>query len=167
MHCGTGRMSEMNKAIGNQVLLTSDHVRGWQEELQRWEGKKAEAEARIAELHRKLEAASFLSGLSFPLPAPAIAGAGEQDHGSMGDTSKRILGGFDRLVQHNELKAELRKIPKFRDSLDKNPAYYYTMIARLKTSGDIRKVGKKIRLIHKEETPTEGNPAGASKTVEG
>jgi len=152
----------MNKAIGTQVLLTGEQVRGWQEDLQRWEAKKAEAETHIADLRRKLEAASFLSGLSFPLPAPIAPAEGEQDHGSMGETSKRILAEMDRTVRHSELKAELRKIPKFRDSLDKNPGYYYTMIARLRTSGDIRKVGKKIRLVHKGETPPEGNPEDAS-----
>ena len=80
----------------------------------------------------------------------------------MGETAKRILAGTDKLVRHSELRAELVKYPKFRESLDKNPGYYYTMIARLKAAGDIRKVGKKIRLIQKDETPPEGNPEGAS-----
>jgi hypothetical protein len=160
-------MSEMNKAIGNQVLLTSDQVRGWQEDLQRWEAKRAEAEVRIADLRRKLEAASFLSGLSFPPPASVTSGEGEHDQESMGDALKRILAELDRPARPSELQVELRKISKFRESLDKNPAYLYTVIARLKVKGDIKKFGKRIRLAHKDEASPEGNPEDASKTVEG
>lgn len=43
-----------------------------------------------------------------------------------------------------------------------NGAYYYTMINRLVKREEVKKVGKKIRLIHNNETPPEGNPEGAS-----
>ncbi len=152
----------MNRVIGNQVLLTSDDVRGWQEELQRWEAKKVEAEARIADLNRKLEAASFLSGLSFPPPAPVLAGEGDQDQGSMGDAVKRLLADLDRPARPAEINTLLQRIPKFRESLEKNPAYLYTVIARLKVKGDIKKAGKRIKLFRKEETPPEGNPEGVT-----
>lgn len=154
-------MSEMNKTVGNQVLLTSDDVRHWQEELQKAESAKAQAEGRIVELHKKLEAAALLSGASFPLPA--ITGdEGEDGQESMGDAAKRLLATFSRPIQHHELQTELRKIQRFREMLDKNAgAYYYTIIQRLAKRGDIKKVGKKIRLIHKNEAPPEGNPESA------
>jgi hypothetical protein len=161
-------MSEMNNAMGNQVLLTSDQVRGWQEELQQWEAKKKEAEAHIDDLYRKLEAASFLSGLSFPPPAPVAVVDSHQDQGSMGDAVKRILEELNRPARPGELYALLEKIPKFRESLEKNPAYLYTVIARLKAKGDIKKAGKRVKLAHKDEAPSEGTPEGAPKsTVEG
>jgi hypothetical protein len=161
-------MSEMHRTLGNQVLLTSDQVRGWQEELQRWEAKKKEAEARIADLNRKLEAASFLSGVTFPPPVSVAAVNGDQDQGSMGDAVKRLLGELDRPARPAELNTLLQKIPKFRESLEKNPAYLYTVIARLKVKGDVKKAGKRIKLAHKDEAPSEGTPEGAPKsTAEG
>jgi hypothetical protein len=43
--------------------------------------------------------------------------------------------------------------------LEKNAgAYYYTVIARLIKAGDVKKSGKKIRLVPKNETPPEENP---------
>lgn len=75
---------------------------------------------------------------------------------------KRILGTFPGLVAHHELQAELRKVPHFREMLDKHKgAYYYTLIKRFTDGGEIKKVGKRIRLIHKIEAPSEGNPEGA------
>lgn len=151
----------MNKAIGNQVLLTSDQVRGWQEDLQRWEARKTEADEHIDELKRKLDAAKLLSGLTFaPLESSTQV---ETEPGSMGETTKQILAEFDRPARHRELRESLRKYPKFRESLDKNPAYYYTMIARLvnNPNSGVRRIGRKIRLTHKNEAPTEGNPEGA------
>jgi hypothetical protein len=57
----------------------------------------------------------------------------------------------------------LRKTPRFREVLDKNKgAYYYTLIKRLADGGKIKKVGKKIRLIHKNEAPPEEPQEGAS-----
>ena len=57
----------------------------------------------------------------------------------------------------------MRKIPRFAEILGKHKgAYYYTLVKRLKDDGKIRKVGRKIRLIHKIETPPEETPEGAS-----
>jgi hypothetical protein len=76
---------------------------------------------------------------------------------------ERILAGFQGAVVHHELQAELRKTPRFREVLDKNKgAYYYTLIKRLADGGKIKKVGKKIRLIHKNEAPPEEPQEGAS-----
>jgi hypothetical protein len=156
-------MSDMNKAVGTDVLLTSDDIRRWQDELRKWEATKAEAEARIVDVRRKLEAAAFLSGSSITPLFATNAGQDGDGEESMADAGKRLLAAFSKPVMHHELQAELRKIPRFRDMLDKNNgAYYYTMVNRLAKRGDIKKVGKKIRLIHKNETPSEGNPEGAS-----
>ncbi len=154
-------MSEMNKAVGNQVLLTSDDVRRWQEELEKAEAVKVQAESRIVELRKKLEAAALLFGANFPVPTRE-GGEGDGQE-SMGDAARRLLAGFSKPVQHHDLQTELRKIPRLREMLDKNSgAYYYTMINRLAKRGEIKKVGKKIRLIHKNEAPSEGNPEDAS-----
>lgn len=144
----------MNKAVSKEVLLTSDDIRHWQEELKKWEATKANAESRIAEFRAKLEAAALLFGASFPLIVPVDAGDGEQE--SLTDATKRILTGFAKPVLHHEIQAELRKTPRFQEMLDKNNgAYYYTMIRRLVDRGDIKRVGKKFRLVHKDEAPAE------------
>ena len=155
-------MSDMNKAIGTEVLLTSDDIRRWRDELQKWEATKAEAESRIVDVRRKLEAAAFLSGTSTAtLSVPDARHDGDEEE-SMADAGKRLLATFSKPVMHHELQAKLREIPRFRDMLDKNNgAYYYTMVNRLVKRGDIKKVGKRIRLIHKNEAPAEGNPESA------
>ena len=104
-------MSEYHKIVTNEVLLTSDDVRHWQEELQKCEATKANAESRIAELRGKLEAATLLFGASLPL-APGSVDEAEQE--TMTDAAKRILGAFGKPVLHHELQTELRKTPRFR-----------------------------------------------------
>jgi hypothetical protein len=154
-------MSAMNKAIGNDVvLLTSDHIRRWQEELR-------EHEIKIAELRKKLEAAAVLvgAGSSPSAEAESVESVETDDRQeSMGDAATRLLAAFSKLVSHPELQTELRKIPRFREMLDKNPAYYYTMIARLvkKRDAKVKKVGRKLRLIRKNEAPPEETSEGAS-----
>jgi hypothetical protein len=162
-------MSEMNKHTGNEVLLTADDVRQWHADLQKWEATAAEADIRIQELRKKLEYAAFLSGgVIEPLATPDVDSKGDAEE-SMGDAAKRLMAPFQRPIFHAELQTELRKIPRFQAMLEKNAgAYYYTMINRLVTAGVVKKSGKrKIRLVHKNETPSEGNPEGASKAVEG
>jgi hypothetical protein len=153
----------MNKMVGSQVLLTSDDVHRWQTELQEAEAAKVKAEAVIEDRRKKLDAAALLSGSSFPALSIPRTPAGEQETLSAG--VKRILGTFPGLVAHHELQAELRKVPHFREMLDKHKgAYYYTLIKRLADAEppEIKKVGKRIRLTHKNEAPPEGNPEGAS-----
>jgi hypothetical protein len=160
-------MTGMNKATGTEVLLTSDDVRRWQAELQEWEATKTKADTHIAELRKKLDAAALIAGFEFS--ADDIKEIMAQNQESMADAVRRILAGFSKLVRHHDLQAELRKIPRFRDMLDKNNgAYYYTLIRRLDDKGHIKRVGRKIRLIHKNETPPEEASEGASSsTVEG
>lgn len=154
---------DMNKMVGNQVLLTSDDIQRWQTDLHEAEEAKTRAEAKITELHKKLEAASLIVGspiLGSPTLIISQGSASEQESLSAG--VKRILGTFPGLVAHHQLQAELRKIPHFREMLDKHKgAYYYTLIKRLADGGEIKKVGKRMRLIHKNEAPSEGNPEGA------
>jgi hypothetical protein len=166
-------MSEMNKHSGNEVLLTADDVRQWQADLKKWEGTAAEADVQIKEIRRRLEAVALISGtplLGTPLLDIASVSNSQADDNqeSMGDAAKRLMAPFNRPIKHAELQAELRKIPRFQAMLEKNAgAYYYTMIQRLVTAGAVKKSGKKIRLVPKNETPPEGNPEGASKAVEG
>ena len=97
-----------------------------------------------------------------PLAAPGADPKGD-DEESMGDAAKRLMAQFQRPIFHSEMQTELRKIPRFQAMLEKNAgAYYYTMINRLVKAGSIKKSGKKIRLVPKIETPSEGNPEGAS-----
>lgn len=158
----------MNKPVGNEVLLTSDDIRRWQGELQKWESTKADAESRIAELRKKLDAAALLFGANFPV-AIIDAGVDDKPQESMADAARRLLARFSKPVRHPELQAELRKVPRFREALERNNgAYYYTLIRRLVHQGDVKKVGKKILLIHKNEAPSEDTSEGAPKaTVEG
>jgi len=154
---------DMNKMAGSQVLLTSDDIHRWQTELQEAEAAKAKAEATIADRRKKLDAAAFLSGSSLPALSITEPPAVEQE--SLRAGVKRILGTFPGLVAHHELQAELRKVPHFREMLGKHKgAYYYTLIKRLADADppEIKKTGKRIRLIHKNEAPPEGNPEGAS-----
>jgi hypothetical protein len=148
----------MNKTVGNQVILTSDDIRQWQEDIQKAERDKVAADEIIVDRRRKLDAAAIFGVRLNPI---AMEPEGESE--SMPAAAERILGGFDRLVAHHELQAELRKIPRFAEILGKHKgAYYYTLVKRLKDDGKIRKVGRKIRLIHKIETPPEETPEGAS-----
>jgi hypothetical protein len=156
-------MGDMNKVAGIEILLTSDDIRRWQAELQECQDIKAKADQRIGELCTKLDAAALLAGALFPPPATPSATPEAENQETMGDATKRILGTFRRSVFHHELQAELRKIDRFRAMLDKNGgAYYYTMIARLKSRDEIKKTGKKIRLVQKDETPSEETPEGVS-----
>lgn len=76
----------------------------------------------------------------------------EENQESMGGAAKRILAGIHRAVPHKELKAELRKIPRFREMLDKhNGAYYYTMIMRLVDDHDSN-VPPGARIMSQEKT---------------
>jgi hypothetical protein len=158
-------MTEMNKHVTTEVLLTSDDIRRWQDEIRQWEQAKAEADSHIADLRRKLEAAAVLSGTPTLIANATVLKSpddGEQE--SMGAAAKRILGVAGVPLFHSQLQAELRKIERVREMLDRNNgAYYYTMINRLKKRSEVRKVGtNRIRLVHKDETPPEGNPEGAS-----
>lgn len=156
-------MADMNKAAGNQVLLTGDDIRRWQDDLQRWEATKSKAEASIAELKAKLGAASLLFGADFPLPVSGGDVAEEGDQETFGDATKRIMATFPKAVLHQEVQAELRKIPRFREVLDRNGgAYYYTVVNRLVKRGEVKKFGKKIRLVQKNETPPEESPESVS-----
>jgi len=140
----------VNQMFGNQVILTTDHIRQWQEEIQRAERQKADADAIIADRRKKLEAAAILAGEVNPAPIPLPPEDGDE---SMQAAAERILRGFDRAVEHHELQAELRKIPRFAAMLDKHKgAYYYTLVMRLKKVGKIKKVGRKIRFIHRENS---------------
>jgi hypothetical protein len=148
---------DMNKMLGNQVILTSDDLRQWQDDIRKAERAKAEAEAIIADRRKKLEAAAIFGVKIDPIPSEP-----EADE-SMQAAAERILSGLDRAVEHHELQAELRRTPRFAEMLDKHKgAYYYTLVMRLKKSGKIKKVGRKIRSIHKNEAPPEGNPEDAS-----
>jgi|ERR1700730_1209939 len=161
-------MSEMNKAVTTEVLLTSDDIRRWQEEMQQWETTKADADRHIGELRRKLDAAALIAGTGTLIASAEVLRAsktpddGEQE--TMGAAAKRLLGDAGMPLFHSQLQAELRKIERFREMLDRNNgAYYYTMINRLKKRGEVKKVGtSRMRLIHKDETPPEGNPEGVS-----
>jgi hypothetical protein len=156
-------MSDMNMIVENDVLLTGNDVRRWQEELQKYEADKASAEIRIAEIRRKLEAAALLSGARFPQPSLTENCQSDENQETMGDAAKRLLAGLDSPVFHQVLQTELRKIPRFREMLDKNAgAYYYTVIKRLVERGDIKKIGKRIRLVRKNEAPAKGTPESAS-----
>jgi hypothetical protein len=160
---GDSGMSDMNKTVGSEVLLTSSDVRRWQEELQKQENIKAAAETRIEEIRKKLDAAALLSGTSFP-QFLADNPAEIENEESMAEAATRLLGGFQRAITHQELQTSLRAIPKFREMLEKNKgAYYYTMVRRLLKSDPpkLRKVGKKIRLAHRHETPPGEAPEGA------
>lgn len=149
---------DMNRMVGNQVLLTSDNLRQWQEDIQKAERAKAEADAIIADRRKKLEAAAIFGVKLEPI---VLEPGGESE--SMPAAAERILGKFDRLVEHHELQAELRKIPRFAEALNKHKgAYYYTLVKRLRDDGKVKKVGRKIRLIHKNEAPPEETPEGAS-----
>jgi hypothetical protein len=151
---------DMNKTTGNQVLLTSDDIARWQADVRQAEAAKAKAEEIIADRTKKLEAAALLSGVGFSTMTPENDAIDEEE--SMPVAAERILATLPRLVTHAELRAELRKIPRFREILDKHKgAYYYTLVGRLVEAEKIKKVGKKIRLIHKNEEPTEGNPEGS------
>jgi hypothetical protein len=160
----------MNKIVPTEVLLTSDDIRRWQEEIRRWEATKAEADQHIGELRRKLDAAALITGTSTLMASAEVLRASKTDDGepeTMSVAAKRLLAGMGepgRSPSHAALQTELRKIDRFRDMLDKNNgAYYYTMINRLVKRGEVRKIGHgRIRLVHKNEAPPEGNPEGAS-----
>ena len=148
----------INQMFGNQVILTTDDIRQWQEDIQKAERAKADADATIADRRRKLEAAAIFGVKLNPIPLEP-EGDGESLHAAV----ERIGAGFDRPVEHHEIQAELRKTTRFAEMLDKHKAaYYYTVINRLKKDGKIRKVGRKVRFIHKNEAPSEGNPEGAA-----
>ena len=148
----------VNQMFGNQVILTTDDIRQWQEDIQKAERNKAVADEIIADRRRKLDAAAIFGVKLSPIP-PEPEDGGESLHAAV----ERIGAGFDRLVQHHEVQSELRKIPRFAEMLDKHKAaYYYTVINRLKKDGKIKKVGRRLRFIHKIEAPPEETPEGAS-----
>jgi hypothetical protein len=149
----------MNKMLGNQVILTTDDIRQWQEEIAAAERAKVAAEATIADRRKKLDAAAI-----FGFTLDHIASEPEDDSETMRDAVVRILGGFDRPVEHRVLQSELRKVSRFAEMLSKHKsAYYYTLIKRLadETPPKIKKVGKKIRLVPKTEpSPEEAKEDG-------
>jgi hypothetical protein len=149
----------VNQMFGSQVILTTDMIRQWQDDIQKAERVKADADATIADRRRKLDAAAILGGTVSPIPP-----APEDDGESMQAAMERIGLGFNRSVEHHEILVELRKIPRFAESLERHKAaYFYTCIGRLKKDGKIKKVGRgKVRFIHKIETPPEETPEGAS-----
>jgi hypothetical protein len=148
---------DMNKMFGNQVILTTDDIRQWQEDIQKAERAKIDADAIILDRRKKLDAAAI-----FGVKLNQITPEPEADSESMQAAAERILSGLYRSVEHHELQAELRKNPRFAEMLGKHKgAYYYTLVMRLKKAGKIKKVGGKIRFIHKNEAPPEGNPEGA------
>jgi hypothetical protein len=46
----------VNKTVGDQVILTSDDIRQWQEDIQKAERAKVDADATIADRRKKLDA---------------------------------------------------------------------------------------------------------------
>ncbi len=166
-------MSEMNKPVTTEILLTSDDIRRWHEEIRRWEATKADAEQHIGQLRRKLDAAALLTGTGTLIANAEVMRAskvlGDIEQESMGDAAKRLLGTLatpNRSPSHRALQDELRKIDRFRDMLDKNNgAYYYTMIGRLVQRGEVKRIaGGRIRLIQKNETPSGVPSEGVSKS---
>jgi hypothetical protein len=136
--------------FGSQTILTTDDIRQWQEDIQKAERQKADAEAIIADRRRKLVAAATLGVSPSLIPIPP------EDDESLHAAVERIGLGFDRLVKHHEIQVELRKSPRFAKMLDRhNGTYYYTVINRLKKDGKIRKVGQHLRFIHNNEAPFE------------
>jgi hypothetical protein len=158
----------MNQVTGTEILLTSEDVRRWQEELRHLEQGQKETEARIAELRLKLEAVALIAGAKPILPMLHETADLEKDE-TLGQAATRLLGIFNRPVFHHELQAELHKIPRFQEMLNRNNgAYYYTVIKRLAEARSIKKVGKKkVRIVHKDEAPSEEIPEGAPKVTAG
>ena len=89
-------MSEMNKPVTTEILLTSDDIRRWHEEIRRWEATKADAEQHIGQLRRKLDAAALLTGTGTLIANAEVMRAskvlGDIEQESMGDAAKRTLG---------------------------------------------------------------------------
>jgi hypothetical protein len=83
----------MNRIVENDVLLTGNDVRRWQEELQKYEADKATAEIRIDEIRRKLEAAALLSGARFPQLSLTEDCQSDESQETMGVAAKRLLEG--------------------------------------------------------------------------
>jgi hypothetical protein len=160
----------MTHATGTEILLTSEDVRRWQDELRRLEQSQKETEIRIAELRRKLDGVALIAGATI-LGASAMSedSADHMKDETLGEAVIRLLGTFHRPVFHQELKTKLHEIPRFREMLNRNNgAYYYTVIKRLSEDREIKKVAKKrIRLVHKDEAPSEGTPESAPISTAG
>src|SRR6266566_6862595 len=105
----------VNQMFGSQVILTTDDIRRWQEDIQKAERAKADADAIITDRRRKLDAAAIFGAKPGPIPPEP-----EAEPESMQAAAERILSGLNRPIEHHELQAELRKNPRFAEMLEKH-----------------------------------------------
>lgn len=125
----------------DDVLLTASTVRQWEQEGADIDAQITDLQMRRDSITRRLEAVKFLFGqqkLAHP-PTPVIA---IEDDETMVDAVIRVLREADRPLDNTEIRAKLAEKPKFRESLDNNVNYYYTLMNRLLKKEGAERVAK-------------------------
>lgn len=150
-------MSESPLNQTDRVLLRTSDIKRWSDEIDKLLGERKEIEEKIQRLKRQLDAAAFLSDTAVmkqgAVKAAPIGVAQETDTAgsvnihvgdeSMPSAAERIILNAGKLLSHMEIQSSLKKIPDYRERLEQNPNYYYTVIGRLLKRKKIAKRGRK------------------------
>lgn len=139
-------MSELPKARSDRVLLRASDVDRWVDERDKLLEQITQIREKIEELEQKLHAAALLSSTEIVWTAGDSGQAylkTREEPESMSQAAERIVKTADKPLLHPEIQRVLRENPDFRQRLNQNPNYYYTLIARLVKRKKITKRGSK------------------------
>lgn len=132
----------------SKPLLTEQQVEQWVRQREGLLQELKRTQNQLVELDRKLSAVELLTGKKVLQAEGGAAGEAE----TMPDIMVKILAEESRLQSPRELIDTLRQYsPEFRERLNANRNYFYTMSARLVKRGRIIKEGKRYRVMSLEE----------------
>jgi hypothetical protein len=102
-------------------------------ERDKWLSDIAFLQKKVDEANRKLAAAELLLGRSFLNDKRKDAGPADNDEASpesMAEAAYRIVKEVGGPLSNTQIRKELAKIDEFRERMDKNPNYFYTVMKR-------------------------------------
>lgn len=152
------RIAVMNKPFNKKTpILTMGEVEYWRTLRDQKIMQRQVISAEISDLDQKLVAAAFFMKEAEKEPSPPTAATESDDDENMADAAKRIIGLWKGPKQpdNQDVQTELKKIERFREMLDRNPNYYYTMMSRLIKRGEISRRYKRFTIRVKNEVSEE------------
>lgn len=137
---------------GSHVLLTVEDVAKWREEERVCEEAIKASQLRLADIQRRLEAASVFMddqpAQMQPSPASDLRPADTDDHNdSLGDVVVSAISALGGAPKPSVIRRWIdNNHPAWRARLEVHPNYFYTVLIRRTKSGKLVKRGKGYRL---------------------
>lgn len=136
-----------------KVILSTDHVEAWRDEMATLYKQRGQIEMRLSELDELINMAEALAqAMSTRVPEDGDRGlvrVGQSEvvgPPSLTEAIKSILMRERRPMTKKEIRIALGRDPAQAERVKSNPAYFYTALKRLRDRGDIIKDGKRERI---------------------